>query len=104
MAVRHIVDLKQRSAAQRLAVLLLRLADVSSTPGRAFLPVAKQSLASRLGMTAATLSRTLGVLSEHGLVVRGTRIIVTDREAIDDFCGQNSYFETNEIKLGVNAM
>lgn len=104
MAVRHIIDLKCRSAAQRLAVFLLRLADDHSGSGPAYLPIPKRSLATRLGMTAETLSRTLQTLARNGLVVRGAAILVRNRVKIEAFCGPSPYPQESETDLGVHAL
>ena len=104
MAARHIIDLKCLSAAQRLAVFLLRIADESTTPEGARLPVAKRRLASRMGMTPETLSRALQSLAENGLVVSGTRIFVRDRARIDAFCGSPPYPQPAETGLDVHAL
>ncbi len=104
MAVRHIIDLKSRPAAQRLAALLLRIADEHSGPGPAHLPIPKRKLATRLGMTAETLSRTLQALAENGLVLRGTAIHVRNRGQIEAFCGPSPYSQPHEAELGVHAL
>ncbi|TFI57536.1 cyclic nucleotide-binding domain-containing protein [Sphingomonas parva] len=103
MAVRHILDLKCRSAPQRLAAFLLRLVDEGPFSESGELPVPKRHLAARVGMTAETLSRTLQLLAENGLHVRGSRIIVRDRARIDAFCGPDPYPDRDEAKLGVHA-
>lgn len=104
MAVRHVVDLKCRNAGQRLAAFLLRIVDDSGTPGLADLPVSKRHLASRVGMSAETLSRSLQTLADNGLTVRGNKVIVRDRASIDAFCGPSPYPQSDEIELGVHAL
>jgi CRP/FNR family transcriptional activator FtrB len=103
MAVRQIIDLKCRSAPQRLASILLRLVDESRFSDSAELPVSKGSLAARVGMTAETFSRTLQTLAGHGLQVRGTRVIVHDRERIEAFAGPRLYQDDGEAGLDVHA-
>lgn len=104
MAVRHVIDLKCRNAAQRLAAFLLRLVDESNMAGTAELPVPKRNLASRVGMTAETLSRTLQTLADNGLVVRGNRVLLRDRSRIEAFCGPAPYVDVAEADLGVHAL
>jgi CRP/FNR family transcriptional activator FtrB len=103
MAVRHILDLKCRSAPERLAAFLLRVFDESRLKASAELPISKRHLASRLGMTAETLSRALQILADNGLFVRGNRIIVRDRRAIDAFCGPDLYPKAVGGSLDVHA-
>ncbi|HEX5182184.1 MAG TPA: helix-turn-helix domain-containing protein [Allosphingosinicella sp.] len=104
MAVRHILDLKCRSAAQRLAAFLLRLVDESPLDDDVELPIPKRHLASRVGMTAETLSRALQTIADNGLHVRGTRILVRDRAKIESFCGPDPYPDPAEELLYVHAL
>lgn len=101
MAARHIIDLKCRSAGQRLGAFLLRLVDESDA---AVLPIPKRNLAVRVGMTAETLSRTLQLLADNGLHLRGNRILVKDRAKAEAFCGPEPYSENTETALGVHAL
>jgi len=104
MAVRTILDLNCRTAGQRLGAFLLRLVDLQSDSPSAVLPIAKRHLASRLGMSAETLSRMLQVVADHGLHLRGRTIIVRDREQIEIFCGPDPYPERDERDLDVFAL
>lgn len=104
MAVRNILDLNCRSAAQRLGAFLLRIADLQHGAGAAVLPIPKRHLAIRLGMTAETLSRMLQVVANHGLHLRGRTIIVRDRAAIEEFCGPDPYPDKDERVLDVFAL
>lgn len=104
MAVRHIKDLKLRSGPERLAAFLLRLVDESGTPGYADLPVPKALLASRLGLSAETVSRALATLRQHGLQVRGSRVILTDRERVERFCAPDPLIDGRELSLAVTAI
>ena len=104
MAVRNILDLNCRSAAQRLASFLLRLADLQSDAGAPVLPIAKRHLAARLGMTAETLSRMLQVVADNGVHLRGRMIIVHDRARAERFCGPDPYPSGDERALNVFAL
>ncbi|MDT9600140.1 helix-turn-helix domain-containing protein [Sphingosinicella rhizophila] len=104
MATRQIIDLKCRSAPQRLAAFLLRLIEESDIPEAAVLPVSKRHLASRVGIAPETLSRTFQILADNGLFVRGTKVLVRDREKIDEFCGPEPYPDPAETKLQVYAL
>lgn len=102
VSVRQIVDLKCRNAAQRLGSFLLRLADdAGSSPAELTLP--KRHLAGRIGMTPETLSRSLQILADHGLVVRGRQVILRDRPEIERFCGAEPCSGVRETILAVNA-
>lgn len=104
MAVRNILDLNCRSAAQRLGAFLLRIADLQPDSETAVLPIPKRHLAVRLGMTAETLSRMLQVVARHGLYLRGRTIILRDRQAIEEFCGPDPYPQNDERSLDVFAL
>ena len=103
VAIRQVIDLKSRNAAQRLGSFLLKLADRSNVP-MPELPMRKRNLAARIGMTPETLSRTLQILADNGLVVRGRQIIVRDRERIEDFCGPEPYRPPAEDALQVHVL
>ena len=103
VTVRQILDLKSRNAAQRLASFLLKFADDSGAP-MPELPMRKRNLAARIGMTPETLSRTLQVLADNGLVVRGRQIIVRDRDRIEHFCGPDPYRPRAEDSLQVHVL
>jgi len=82
--VRQIKDLKLRSASQRLAAYLLS----TGAPERAAvrITIEKQILASRLGMTPASLSRAFRELKKLGVETSGERITLADPEVLRAFC------------------
>lgn len=86
VAIRTIKDLKTRSAPQRLAAFLLRLVDEKGIGRGAELTVSKAVLASRLGMSAETLSRSLQVVGDHGIGIRGHRVTLKDRDRVELYC------------------
>lgn len=103
VAMRHIKDVKTRTAPQRLAAYLLRLVDENGLGEGAELTIAKGTLASRLSMTAETLSRSLQVISEHGIMLRGHRIVLRDRAAVERFCRPDPLIDGSEVALYVRA-
>ena len=104
MALRIILDLKCRSASERLGAFLLRLHDARPAGTNAQIPFAKRQLAARVGMQPESLSRTLQVLAAHGLHVRGREIVLTDRAKIEAFCGPDPYPPRSEDEPGVHAL
>ena len=102
MAVRQIIDLKCRSAAERLTAFLLRFVDYSDAES-VELPFPKSALAARLGISRETLSRAIQVVADNGVVLRGSRIIVRDRSKAEDFCGPEPYVRRGEHALDVHA-
>lgn len=105
MAVRNIIDLNSRTAAERFAAFLLRIADAQQAGGGTLpiLPMSKRSLASRLGITPETLSRILQIVADNGLHLRGRAIVVLDREKVEKFCGPDPYPKRDERMLRVYA-
>ena len=104
VALKIILDLKCRSPSQRLAAFLLRLHDDTQGAGQAEIPFSKRQLAARIGMQPETLSRTLQTLAANGLYLRGRQIIITNREAAEEFCGPDPYPPASEYELGVHAL
>ena len=102
MAVRHLIDLKSRSAAERLTAILLRFADHQGGSG-ARLPFSKRTLAARLGVSRETLSRIIQVSAENGVVLRGSDILIRDRARAEAFSGPEPYINRSERRLNVFA-
>jgi hypothetical protein len=77
------------SAAQLVACFLQRLCVLYSfTPSGFDLPYSKTLIASRLGMELETFSRTLNKLKEHGILVEGNHVKITDLAKIGEYvCG-----------------
>lgn len=73
--VRHAKSLKLRTARERLAAWILNQA--GNTSGFV-MPVEKRHLATWLGITPESLSRTMRGLQEDGVKVDGARIVITD--------------------------
>jgi CRP/FNR family transcriptional activator FtrB len=103
MAVRHIIDLKSRSAAERLAAFLLRFVDYTGEEV-ARLPFTKATLAARLGVSRETLSRIIQVVADNGIALRGSQIVVRDRRKAEEFCGPEPYIYRSERRLDVHAL
>jgi CRP/FNR family transcriptional activator FtrB len=75
-AIKATKDLKLRSANERLANFLLRLHDEM---GPCFeLPVEKRRVASILGMTPESFSRSLNTLAKYGVTVDGAAVTLAD--------------------------
>lgn len=80
---RQVIDLKLRTAGQRLGCYLLRLVhDVHDNRAEFRLPVKKQLLAGQLGCRQENLSRAFAALRELGVETHGGRIILHDIEQL----------------------
>ncbi|MFV3127170.1 cyclic nucleotide-binding domain-containing protein [Niveispirillum sp. KHB5.9] len=96
--VRQVKDLKLRTGAQRLGCYVLGLA---GEDGEITLSLDKRTLASRLGMTAENLSRAFSTLRDHGLVVQGSRLLVSDREMLTAFSHPDPLIDVDEGALSI---
>ena len=76
--VRLAKNVRQRSAEERVGCYLLDLA-MAGQPVR--LPLEKRLIASQLGMTRETFSRTLATVARHGLRVEGDVVTITNIDA-----------------------
>ena len=99
VVLRHLKDNRTRNGPQRLVAYLLRLVDEKGVGGGAELPVSKGTLASRLGMTSESLSRSLQLLAGHGIVVRGRRVVLNDRAQVERFCKPDPLIDSGESDL-----
>ena len=82
---RAVVDLKLRSAAQRLAEYLLgRLQEPEMRPARCVLPIEKRLLAAKLGCSQENLSRAFAALRRVGVQTQGAVVIVNDAGRLRD--------------------
>jgi CRP/FNR family transcriptional activator FtrB len=83
LMVDQVVDLKLRSAEDRVARFLARRVSEEAGAGNASMPEPRTAIAARLGMTPETLSRTLAGLEQKGKLQRGADgAQVADRTAL----------------------
>ncbi|WP_199259894.1 helix-turn-helix domain-containing protein [Paracoccus binzhouensis] len=85
--VRQAKNLKLRTARERLAAWLLNQSQREGDAPSFVLPVEKRHLASYLGMTPESLSRTLAALKGRGITLDGPRIIIVDRARLAQAAG-----------------
>ena len=75
--VRHVRDLKLRTAAQRLGAFLLSLVDDPAVRRTEFrLPFEKGLLAARLGCRQENLSRAFATLRDYGVETHGSQVLL----------------------------
>lgn len=83
LMVDQVVDLKLRSAEQRLLRFLARRLPETDGMAHTDMPEPRTAIAGRLGMTPETLSRLLASLETQGVIrMDGRRIAVPDRERL----------------------
>jgi CRP/FNR family transcriptional regulator len=79
------------SGAQRLAGLLLELADWRDSEVRAAMPLTQEELASLTGASRATVTRALSNWRQRGIIRTSQRdITITDLVALRKIAGQQS--------------
>jgi CRP/FNR family transcriptional activator FtrB len=76
--VKHAKNVKLRSAEERVGCYLLKLTEEIESDQPVRLPMEKRLIASQLGMTRETFSRTLAAVARQGLRVEGDHVIVED--------------------------
>ena len=86
-AVEQLKNDTLRTAGERLAYWLLRFDRDSGSAGQFMLPCDKRTLASHLGMAPEHLSRNLAALAPAGLLVRGRRVALSNRQALATAAG-----------------
>lgn len=85
--VGHAKNMKLRNARERLAAWILReSAQLGGVMGFT-LPIEKRRLASYLGITAESLSRSIRSLRENGVRIDGARVTITDKGLLTDLAG-----------------
>lgn len=79
--IKHAKNLQLRSAEERVGCYLLRLLE-GATPGVPVkLPLEKRLIASQLGITRETFSRTLPAITRHGMRIEGDLVFLDDINA-----------------------
>ncbi len=95
--VKQLKDMKLRSGTQRLVALLLRLHRQTGRAGGSItLPVSKQVLAGRLGMTPENLSRSFATLRDYGVTVHRDTILLADIGKLEAFCLPDALIDGDE--------
>ena len=79
--VKHAKNAKLRSAEERVGSYLLRLIERAMPGAPARLTLEKRLVASQLGMTRETFSRTLAAMPRYGLRISGDLVTLVDADA-----------------------
>ena len=74
-----------RSSVQRLANWILTEAQRDSSQANIVVPFDRGTLASHIGTTRENLSRSLALLTEHGVRIRGREIVIESKELLEAF-------------------
>jgi CRP/FNR family nitrogen fixation transcriptional regulator len=81
----HVLMLGRRSACERVAALLLDLAERTGALALLDVPMSRQDMADYLGLTIETVSRTLTQFQHDGLIALPTarKVLLRDRAALE---------------------
>ena len=97
---RQVIDLKLRSAAQRLGCYLLNLArHVPGNQAEFRLPIRKRLLAGQIGCRQESLSRAFLLLRDLGVETSGGRVVLRDIDMLRRYAGHDM---APEISAGVD--
>ena len=94
--VRDIKGNKLRTSQERLANYLLQLIPKRGGNSTLELPIEKRTLASYLGMAPEHLSRSFQQLTEHGVVIRGQSVTITDRARLQALANPHLLIDTRD--------
>ena len=79
--IKHAKNLQLRSAEERVGSYLLSLTQGATSGEPIKLPLEKRLIASQLGITRETFSRTLAAVARNGIRVDGDLVILEDAAA-----------------------
>lgn len=81
----HVLMLGRRSACERVAGLLLDIAERTHADAELDVPMSRQDMADYLGLTIETISRTLTSLQDEGLIALPSvrHVVLKDRRALE---------------------
>ncbi|MFZ4532211.1 MAG: helix-turn-helix domain-containing protein [Alsobacter sp.] len=82
LAVRELQSQKLRTSLERLANWILITRRDQGETTAITLPFQKRTLASLIGTSPENLSRNFQALTEHGVEIRGSRLVITDVDAL----------------------
>jgi CRP/FNR family transcriptional activator FtrB len=82
-----------RSIVQRLANWILAEAKRDSSQATIVVPFDRGTLASHIGTTRENLSRSLAILTEHGVRIRGREIVIDSKERLDAFARPQRFID-----------
>jgi CRP/FNR family transcriptional activator FtrB len=80
--MRELQSQKLRTSLERLANWILITRREQGETTAITLPFQKRTLASLIGTSPENLSRNFQALTEHGVEIRGSRLVITDVDAL----------------------
>jgi CRP/FNR family transcriptional activator FtrB len=84
-SIKKLKGCMSRSSVERIANWILTEAQRSRTQGNIVIPFDRGTLASHIGTTRENLSRSLALLTDHGIRIRGREIIIDRKDQLEAF-------------------
>ncbi len=92
-AVKKLKGNMARSSVERLANWILTEARKEAAQGNIVVPFDRGTMASHLGTTRENLSRSLALLTEHGVRIRGREIVIDSKEQLETFARPQRFID-----------
>jgi CRP/FNR family transcriptional regulator, transcriptional activator FtrB len=92
-SVKKLKGYMARSSVERLANWILAEAHKDAAQGNIVVPFDRGTLASHIGTTRENLSRSLALLTEHGVRVRGREIVIDNKEQLEAFAHPQRFID-----------
>jgi CRP/FNR family transcriptional activator FtrB len=92
-AIKKLKGYMARSSVERVANWILTEARRDSVQGNIVIPFDRGTLASHIGTTRENLSRSLALLIEHGVRIRGREIVIDSKEALEAFARPQRFID-----------
>jgi CRP/FNR family transcriptional activator FtrB len=92
-SVKKLKGYMARSSVERLANWILTEARRDAAQGNIVIPFDRGTLASHIGTTRENLSRSLALLTEHGVRIRGREIVIDSKEQLEAFARPQRFID-----------
>jgi CRP/FNR family transcriptional activator FtrB len=93
LTVKKLKGYMARSSVERLANWILAEAHKDASQGNIVVPFDRGTLASHIGTTRENLSRSLALLTEHGVRIRGREIVIDRKEELEAFARPQRFID-----------
>jgi CRP/FNR family transcriptional regulator, transcriptional activator FtrB len=92
-SIKKLKGYMSRSSVERLANWILAEAHKEAASANIVIPFDRGTLASHIGTTRENLSRSLALLTEHGVRIRGREIIIDSKEQLEAFARPQRFID-----------
>jgi CRP/FNR family transcriptional activator FtrB len=92
-SVKKLKGYMARSSVERVANWILTEAQKDTSQSNIVVPFDRGTLASHIGTTRENLSRSLALLTEHGVRIRGREIVIDSKEQLETFARPQRFID-----------